>query len=242
MDAATVTLAAFLQAGATASAPFDDYRAEQAGGPHADWWAGGASGLVETLRRHPRRAYLVDMGGRRGFVAEAELPGLFSLLDSADPCAVVLQPISAHLPTSFSTVGHEAALLVEGFRQGHYPVSPASDLHHVDLDELRDWWGLWRRLGPAREWQAGPGQLEPGVAYVGDFRLGAGWEPTRALPLPYHHAGRIDFANLDDFGNLRFAVWKEARVTFRIVKTAVTASPGGAAWRTVHTAEILRVE
>lgn len=242
MSPIILTLAALLQAGATASSAFDDYRAEQAAGPHAEWWAAGASALVETLRHHPRRVYLIDMGSRRGFVSEADLPRLISLLDSADACAVVLQPPSAHLPTRASTVGHEAALLVEGFRQGRYPIAPASDLRHVDLQALRGWWDAWQRAGKAREWPAGPGPLEADVAYVGDFRLGAGWEPLRALPLPLHHAGRIDFVNLDDFGALRFGLWRQARVTFRVVKAEVTAAPGGAAWRTVYSAEILRVE
>ena len=242
MSPATLTLAALLQAGATASSAFDDYRAEQAAGPHSEWWAAGASALVEILRHHPRRVYLIDMGSRRGFVSAGDLPRLISLLDSADACAVVLQPPSAHLPTRASTVGHEAALLVEGFRQGRYPIVPASDLRHVDLQALRGWWDGWQRAGKAREWPAGPGPLEAEVAYVGDFRLGAGWEPLRALPLPLHHAGRIEFVNLDDFGALRFGLWKQARVTFRVVKAEVTAAPGGAAWRTVYSAEILRVE
>lgn len=240
MDTLALALVAWLQTGPPGT-PYDDYRAEQAAGPHADWAAGGATGLLETLRRHRRILYLIDRDSRRGFVAESDLPGLVALLDSGEPCAVVLQPISAHLPTRPSTVGHEAALLIEAFRQGRYPLSPASDLRHVDEEGLRDWWALWRKLGPAQEWRPGPGGLESGAAYVGDFRLAAGWEPVVPIPLPYHHAGRIQFANLDAFGALRFGLWKEARLTFRIVKTEVTAA-GEGAWRTLHTAEILRLE
>lgn len=220
----------------------EDYRAEQAAGPHQEWKAGGALALVETLREHPRQVYLVDHDELRGFVRESELEGLMERLASDEPCAVVLQVVSAHLPRQRSTVGHEAALLVEGFRSGRYPLHPASNLQSVDVEELRQWWHVWQRLRPARAWSSGQLALEPDVAYVADFRLDTGWQPVEMLPMPRHHAARIELANLDDFGQLRFGRWKQARVTFRLLKTDVQAIDPPRRWNTIYTAEILRVE
>lgn len=221
---------------------YEDYRAEQAAGPHQEWKSGGALDLLETLRGHPRHVYLMNHEEQQGFVRESELEALMERLASSEPCAVVLQVISAHLPRQRSTVGHEAALLIEGFRIGHYPRHAASNLHSVDVEELRQWWHVWQRLRPARAWSSGQHALEPDVAYVANFRLDTGWQPVETLPMPRHHAARIELANLDDFGHLRFGIWKEARITFRLLKSEVQPIDPPRRWNTIYTAEILRVE
>jgi hypothetical protein len=78
----------------------------------------------------------------RGWIRREHLPRLMVLIDSTRPCAGVVLSISSYLPLA-STVGNEAAFLIEGFRQGRYPPS----LHSGgDLDarrtEIHRWWQL----------------------------------------------------------------------------------------------------
>lgn len=211
-------------------------------GAHDEWRQGSALQLLQTLQGHPGNFYLTDDPPARGFVRPEDLEPLMSRLDDQAPCAAVLQFVSAHLPTGKSTVGHEAAVLVEAFRQGYYPAVPASDIHTVRLDRLRAWWDVWRQLPPAREWSPGAGGLEVGAVYAGDFRYEGDWTPVIRLPAPRHHAARVDFQNLADFGHLRFGGWKAARLTFRVLRAQVTPIDPPRRWNTTYVAEILRVE
>lgn len=209
---------------------------------HDEWRHQGALRLLEALQSDPGNFYLTDARPARGYVRPEDLQSLMARVESLEPCAAVLQFISAHLPTAKSTVGREAALMVVAFQQGYYPAVAASDLHAVDLVRLRAWWEEWRQLPPAREWSSGPGSLETGAVYAGDFRLEGGWHSVVAVPAPMHHAARVDFQNLDDFGHLRFGVWEAARVTFRVLRAEVTPIDPPRRWNTTYVAEILRVE
>ena len=66
-----------------------------------------------------------------GFVRDEDLPGLLARLDSQRPALAVTSAKSSKLSRGLSTEGHEAAFLVESWRQGVYP--PALD--------SRDWTG-----------------------------------------------------------------------------------------------------
>ena len=198
--------------------------------------------LLELLQRHPGTFLSVGNDAERGFVHPEDLEPLMARLDDETPCAAVLQLVSAHVPSRRSTLGREAALLVMAFRQGYYPVVPASDLATLRLEELRAWWEDWRALPAARAWASGPGSLEIGVPYAGDFQVEGGWTPLAGLPAPMHHAVRLDFRNLDDFGHLRFGVWKQARLTFRVLRADVNPIDPPRRWNTTYVAEILRVE
>jgi hypothetical protein len=63
-------------------------------------------------------------------------------IDSDEPAASVVSPISSYIPfDENSTVGNEAMFLLEGYRTGRYP--PAlSSLHyfHPNRTEVRSWW------------------------------------------------------------------------------------------------------
>jgi hypothetical protein len=211
-------------------------------GAHDEWRHGRPLQLLETLQAYPDNFYLTSDPSERGFVHPEDLEALMAKLEDPTPCAAVLQFISAHLPTGKSTVGREAALLVTAFRQGYYPPVPASDLATLHLDRLRAWWDDWRKLPPARDWPSGPGSLEVGVPYAGDFRIEDGWTPVVPLPVPMHHAVRLEFQNLDDFGPLRFGVWKTARLTFRVLRIDVNPIDPPRRWNTTYVAEILRAE
>jgi hypothetical protein len=86
----------------------------------------------------------------RGWVTEADLPGLMALLDSIDECVGVVSPLSSWLPSEPSTVGREALFLVDGYRKGVYPPGLASQRHGASAEEVRAWWQQYQsdRLTP----------------------------------------------------------------------------------------------
>jgi hypothetical protein len=82
----------------------------------------------------------------KGWVQEQHLFALFARLDSKTPCAPVVHARSSYLPPA-STVGAEAALMIDGFRDGAYP----SRLHAGragSAHEMREWW-RHRKSAPA---------------------------------------------------------------------------------------------
>jgi hypothetical protein len=87
-------------------------------------------------------------GTHRGWILESDVPELIKQLDSTEPCAPVKKAISSFLSTRLSTVGREAAFLVEGFRSdvkntgyGGYPASWNSDRGFArEKEAILDWW------------------------------------------------------------------------------------------------------
>jgi len=74
------------------------------------------------------------------WIQEKDLPKLILLLDNPVPCAPVAHAKSSFLP-GVSTIGDQAAFLIQGFRAGVYP--PA--LHSAKMepgvkDDIRAWW------------------------------------------------------------------------------------------------------
>ena len=74
------------------------------------------------------------------WVQEKDLPKLMLLLDSPVPCSPVAHARSSFWP-GVSSLGDQAAFLIQGFRAGRYP--PA--LHSAKMqpgakDEIRAWW------------------------------------------------------------------------------------------------------
>ncbi len=55
------------------------------------------------------------------WVTAEDLRALIPLLDSTEPCAAVALEASSRFDASGSTVGHEAAFMILGFRDGKYP-------------------------------------------------------------------------------------------------------------------------
>lgn len=75
-----------------------------------------------------------------GWVKERDLPQLIALLDADQPCAPVTIVHSSVWPPS-TTVGEQAALMIQGFRTGKYPPrlnpTPITD---ENKREIRAWW------------------------------------------------------------------------------------------------------
>ncbi len=78
---------------------------------------------------------------------DAEL--LMLEIDSVEPAAPVVSPISSYWPfNQTSTVGNEALFLLEGYRSGRYPPRLCS-LYYFKPDRpgLQEWWNAYGKLG-----------------------------------------------------------------------------------------------
>jgi hypothetical protein len=74
------------------------------------------------------------------WVQEKDLPKLILLLDNPVPCAPVVDARSSFWP-GVSTIGEQAAFLIQGFRAGRYPPDLHSGRMSADVkDEIRAWW------------------------------------------------------------------------------------------------------
>ena len=86
-----------------------------------------------------------------GWILESDLPRIVDLLDSTEPCASVSMSISSLHLESGSTVGQEAAFLIEGFRTGYYPPDLNSNRRERGFSELmalRSWYVKEYGRGP----------------------------------------------------------------------------------------------
>ena len=88
------------------------------------------------------------LGTHRGWIVESDIPELIQRLDSTEPCLPVLKAICSFLTTELSTIGREAAFLIEGFRSdvektgyGGYPPSVNSTRYFTpEKKAILDWW------------------------------------------------------------------------------------------------------
>jgi len=98
--------------------------------------------LIETLKTADK--YYVIRMPRLEYVKESNIPHLVALLDSKEPCAHVVLAISSMLPPSRSTVGHEAAYLIEGFWKRYYPTQLVSSA--PDIEGIKEWYAMWSSM------------------------------------------------------------------------------------------------
>ena len=114
-----------------------------------EWSRGGSLKWLETLRENPHTVFYVN-DAAENWIREADLEVLMAQIGSKVPAGTVCYFASAHgIPNDFqSTVGHEAAIVVDTFRRkGRYPGN-CSDLTVADPKALRQWWA--QRAKPAR--------------------------------------------------------------------------------------------
>lgn len=91
-----------------------------------------------------RSSYVVDEPISQ-WVKREHLPALIRLLNSKLPCRAVVLTASSKMING-STIGDEAAFLIQGFRAGAYP--PALNSRPLDgekLEEILNWWEAYRR-------------------------------------------------------------------------------------------------
>jgi hypothetical protein len=100
------------------------------------------------LRLHPDQAVLV-LGVPDGWITLRDAELLMHVIDSTEPAAPVVSPISSYWPVNqTSTVGNEALFLIEGYRTGHYPPGLCSLYYfRPDRVEVRTWWDTYGKQG-----------------------------------------------------------------------------------------------
>ncbi len=108
------------------------------GGPPFNFGSRGPLEFLEYLRNQKRRSVAVI--APRDWIKEKDLPGLVALVDSPDSCAAVISPLSSAMARTRSTVGIEAAYLIEGYRAGTYPPGLVSMYSHADVAVIKAWW------------------------------------------------------------------------------------------------------
>lgn len=78
----------------------------------------------------------------RGWLQRSDVLVLIELVDSETHCRSVALAASSRFKWNGSTLGDEAAFLVEGYRQGVYPPGLTSEpLSDADRLEVMKWWG-----------------------------------------------------------------------------------------------------
>jgi hypothetical protein len=110
------------------------------------------SQYLELLKKSTN-SFVVVLDNRRDWIVDSDIKPLFDRLDSRTRCAVVVSMASSSWPVGIagSSEGHEAALLIEGFRRGYYPPVLSSDLFQPDREDLRQWYKAWSENNqPAR--------------------------------------------------------------------------------------------
>ncbi|MFA5348404.1 MAG: hypothetical protein WC294_09720 [Methanoregula sp.] len=103
---------------------------------------------LNDLRMHPDRAVLVP-GVPYGWITLHDAELLMQVIDSAEPAAPVISPLSSYWPANqTSTVGNEALFLLEGYRAGRYPPGLCSlNYFRPERAEVRTWWDTYGKRG-----------------------------------------------------------------------------------------------
>ncbi|MCB1634964.1 MAG: hypothetical protein KDI51_10275 [Xanthomonadales bacterium] len=95
--------------------------------------------LRQSVCAMPSGIYTIE-APLRGWVQRDDVAELINLIDSTQPCSGVVLAVSSRLRVH-STLGDEAAFLVEGYRQGRYPPGLTSvGMDDGDRAALREWW------------------------------------------------------------------------------------------------------
>ncbi|KQC04429.1 MAG: hypothetical protein APR53_10680 [Methanoculleus sp. SDB] len=97
--------------------------------------------FLTDLRDNPHQPVMVrDVP--EGWITPFDAELLMREIDSDEPAAPVVSPISSYWPfNQTSTVGNEALFLLEGYRSGTYPPALCSLYYfHPNRTEVRSWW------------------------------------------------------------------------------------------------------
>jgi len=100
--------------------------------------------------------YLQHQGGKHcptiavdnapaSWLQNMDVAALMPLLWSDQTCANVHSIYSSFRDCQPSTVGREAAFMIQGFRQGKYPPMMNSGTAQLDRQELEQWWADYQR-------------------------------------------------------------------------------------------------
>ena len=114
-------------------------------GDSFDWQNKGPLAFIEFLKQHDitstRARFYTVFGSHKDWIDVSDIASLIELLDSNHPCAAVNSVLSSLMPQHSSTLGREAAFLIEGFRAGNYPPTLDSvEYFKFDPVSIRQWW------------------------------------------------------------------------------------------------------
>ena len=110
-------------------------------GGHYSWENVDPPQYLSILREDPSRV-IWAWHPPKGWVRKEHVEKLFSYVESTEPASAVCDVRSPHVPSKGfrSTVGQEAARLIErGYKEEFYPGS-CSDLGRIDVTKLKEWW------------------------------------------------------------------------------------------------------
>ena len=97
--------------------------------------------FLDDLRTHPHQPVMV-LDVPEGWITSRDAELLMQEIDSTEPAAPVVSPLSSYWPfNQTSTVGNEALFLLKGYRTGKYPPALCS-LHYFNLESTaaKVWW------------------------------------------------------------------------------------------------------
>ena len=107
-------------------------------GDDFDWDDSSPIDFLEFLKG--KKSPYTVVGCHEGWVQETHLEALISLLDSEEPCANVNSVWSSFIDLQPSTIGNEAAYLIEGYLVGHYPPGLNSIRPKPNKEGILKWW------------------------------------------------------------------------------------------------------
>lgn len=102
--------------------------------------------FIESLKRYDNRLHTYIFRNKvKNWIAEEDIPELIKLLDSKEPCAGVMSEPSGYVPGK-STVGDQAAYMIDGFRNRIYPPSLHSETYdESEKQDLKNWWLVYQQ-------------------------------------------------------------------------------------------------
>jgi hypothetical protein len=92
-----------------------------------------------TVLKGATKGMISVRGFHHGWIREEDVADLIPLMSSEEPCRAVISTFSSHRIPNSSTVGHEASLLIDGYRKGRYPSFLSSDR---ELRTSQEQWDL----------------------------------------------------------------------------------------------------
>ncbi len=103
--------------------------------------------FLNDLRMHPDEPVMV-LDVPEGWITREDAGLLRQEIDSGEPAAPVVSPVSSYWPyNQTSTVGNEALFLLEGYRTGRYPPDLCSVYYfNPNSTGMELWWnttGKW---------------------------------------------------------------------------------------------------
>jgi len=81
----------------------------------------------------------------------------------------------------------------------------------------------------------------PATYWVEMISDGNGWRPAEHIPMPHHHATRLELANLADFPALSARKGERLRFTVEIASREIRQVSGRREWRATYHARIVAV-